>query len=40
MSVDAVMKKKNTPSQKYDGGDLSGGIVSMAVPMVSEKQKL
>ena len=35
ISVTAVMKKKNKPSQKYDGSAPSGGIVLMAVPMVS-----
>ena len=34
MTVAASMKKKNNPSQKYDGGDPSGGIVPMAVSMV------
>ena len=37
MSVAAVIKKKKKTSQKYDGGDLSGGIVLMAVDMAPEK---
>ena len=36
MAVAAVMKKINNPSQKYDGGDLSSGIVLTTVAMVLE----
>ena len=40
MEVATSIKKKNNPSQKDYGADLSGVILSMAVSMVSEKNKI
>ena len=40
MAVATSIKKKNNPSQKDYGADLSGVILSMAVSMVSEKNKI
>ena len=38
MSVATVMKNKNNPSQKYDGGAPSGGKVLMGVAIVLENK--
>ena len=40
MSVATVMKNKNNPSQKDDGGATSGGKIPMAVAMVLDKKNI